>query len=314
MKKIAIVRRNGLGDLLCAFPLVRYFQINEPDFKITLFLDRHNAALIPYLPPVDHTVVFPEKGNRYWNAWRIAAPFRGKFDLAICAKTSPMKLMNAFLYFLRAKERVAYVDQSWHSRLVNVPLHVEEKPMHQALKTLRMVAPELEEVPEELYPVLRVPKQKTLELPAPVVLVSATTTRKASRYAIERYADVLNQVHVQTPISVMIIGRPEDMPRANGIAARLNMPNNVYFPRNFDEFMLCLDSADVYFVGDGGVAHIGAALGKKGIVLFGETNPIEWHPLSKKMETFYHPSHVDQLDDRMILEALTRITNSGRDN
>jgi len=51
MKKIAVVRRNGLGDLLCAFPLINYFQKYQPDAQITLFVDKRNAPLIPYLPP-----------------------------------------------------------------------------------------------------------------------------------------------------------------------------------------------------------------------------------------------------------------------
>ncbi|MCC5831493.1 MAG: glycosyltransferase family 9 protein [Chlamydiales bacterium] len=318
MKKIAIIRRNGLGDLLCAFPLVRYFQICEPGSHITLFVDRRNAPLIPYLPPVEEVVVFPSKGNKYLGAWRTASPFRGRFDLALSAKTSPMKLMNLFLHWLKAKERVAYVDSSWHSRLVNRPLPYDPTVMkvkHQALKALKMAAPQIDEIPQEFFPTLQLPQfEKRLKLPYPVVLASATTTRTTNRFNSIRYSRLLNRLHEENPIGVVIIGEAQDRVRAWQIAARLKTPYVVHFPRNFEEFMLFLEAADMYFVGDGGIAHLGAALGKPAVVLYGETNPIEWRPLSLKAETFYHPTHVDCINDEEIFQGLKRIRTRERDN
>jgi len=318
MKKIAIIRRNGLGDLLCAFPLISYIQKHEPESHITLFVDRRNAPLLPYLPPVDRVVVLPAKGNKYLNLWRTARKHRKEFDSVYCTKTSPMKLMNFFLYWLKAKKQVAYVDESWHSRLVNHPLPFDlekARNMHQALKGLQMVAPELEDVPEEFYPTLTIPSdEKPVSLSSPIVLACATTKRFENCLDVDRYATLFNRLHAERPISVLIIGQPQDKERAQAISERLKTPHVVHFPRNFEEFMLFLDAAEFYLVGDGGVGHIGAALGKKGVVLYGGTTPTEWRPLSNKMETFFHPTHVDHLNDEAIFQALKRKINSGRDN
>lgn len=40
---IAIIRRNGLGDLLCTVPLVHYLKETFPDASQTLFVDARNA-------------------------------------------------------------------------------------------------------------------------------------------------------------------------------------------------------------------------------------------------------------------------------
>jgi ADP-heptose:LPS heptosyltransferase len=322
---IAIIRRNGLGDLLCAYPLVLYLQKEFKTASITLFVDPRNAPLIPYLPPVQETVIFPAKGNKYWNLFRIGLKYRKKFDLAISAKTSPMKLANLFLYWLKASERMAYVDKSWHARLINRPIpYVPEKAKtsHQALKGLRMIDPGLNEIPPDLYPSLKIPpfikKKYHTEHPlkGPVVLISATTTKPSNRLSIERYATLLNHLFQENFFFVRIIGQKDDRLRADALALHLRMPTRVYFPRNFDEFMVLLDASDLFFVGDGGVAHIGAALGKHVVALFGETNPEEWRPLSEKAETFYHPLHVDYVPDLVIFEALKRKIEvfSGRDN
>lgn len=314
MKKIAIVRRNGLGDLLCAFPLVKYFQIHEPKTHITLFIDPRNAPLIPYLPKVQRVVIFPKKGNKYWSIWKTAFPFRGEFDVAYSAKTSPMKLMNCFLWSLKAKKTVAYVDASWHSRLVNSPIFFDKdqaKQLHQSVKNLRMLIPGLEEVPEELHPTLTLPETDKWHEKAssfPTILISATTTRPESRLDPVEYASLLNRIYAYQPaLHVLIVGQQCDEIRAQAIASHLHPPHKMYFPRTFDEFMLLLNSADFYFVGDGGVAHIGAALGKRVLVLFGGTTPIEWKPLSKNVEVLYHPATVNHIDNEEIYLAIKRM-------
>jgi ADP-heptose:LPS heptosyltransferase len=244
---------------------------------------------------------------------RVSLRYRKKFDLAISAKTSPMKLNNLFLYGLQAKERIAYVDRSWHSRLINRPIPYDPdlaKTLHQALKGLKTVAPDLNAVPADLYPTLHVPQGIKERYPLkggsgyPVVLISATTTKPSNRFDVIRYAALLNRLHQFHPISVIIVAQKEDRLRAEAIAMRLQMQVDVHFPRNFDEFMVLLDTSDLFFVGDGGVAHIG--LGKNVVALYGETNPVEWHPLSNKVETFNHPLHVDRLSDQAIFEALKR--------
>jgi ADP-heptose:LPS heptosyltransferase len=312
---IAILRRNGLGDLLCAYPLVLYLQKKYPTASITLFVDQRNAPLIPYLPQVKEVAVFPESGNKYWNLLRMALRYRNRFDLALSAKTSPMKLANFFLYGLKAKKRIAYVDRSWHTCFVNHPISYDallSKKKHQALKGLQMVAPELEEVPETLYPTVQVPLEIKQKYPIqtsfqhPTLLVSATTTRAESRFAADRYAALLNRLHHFLPIGVRIIGQKEDRERAGLIARHLVMPHQVHIPQNFDEFMVLAAASDLFFVGDGGVAHIGAALGKKVVTLFGQTSPVEWRPLSKEAEVFYHPLHVDHLCDETLFKALKR--------
>ena len=313
MKKIAIVRRNGLGDLLTAFPLILYIRKRLPKAKITLFADKRNAPLLPYLPKVDEVVLFPHEGNKYVNVLKTAWKYRTeKFDLAICSKTSPMKLMNFFLFALGAKRRAAYVDDSWHRRLINYPLFhdpVNSKKLHQALKCLHLVAPELQEIPEELYPKLSIPPELRRGIPppvakGPVILVTATTTRVQSRFDPERYGRILNYLYQLHPFSVRIVGETKDRVRAALISEGLKMPYSIHFPRNFADFMLLLESSDLYFVGDGGVAHIGAGFDKSQVVLFGETDPCNWHPLSEKATALYHPIHVNAISDEVIFDAV----------
>lgn len=311
MTKVAIIRRNGLGDLLCAYPLILYFRKYFPKTELTLFADERNAPLLPYLPPLDETVIFPGKGNKYVHVVQTALAYRRRgFDMAISAKSSPMKLVNIFLYTLGAKQRVAYVGNEWHSHLINRPIPFEEKSSkctHQAVKNLQTVEPSYQEVPEELFPRLIMPPnlpQPSIPLEGPILLLSATTTRPTSRFDPFRYAEVVNRLYEEIPFNVLIIGQKKDEPRARAIQEALRVPHLLYFPRSFEEFMVLMKMSDFYFVGDGGIAHIGAAMDKPQVVLFGETNPKEWAPMSRKAVTFYDPIHVNRLSDQKLQNAL----------
>jgi ADP-heptose:LPS heptosyltransferase len=310
MEKIAIVRRNGLGDLLCAVPLYRYLQTLYPEAKFTFFVDERNAPLFRYFPDKITPVVFPKNGNKYFSHLQLALKHRGMcFDLAVSAKTSPMKLMNFFLFFLGARKRVAVAGKKWHKILINQPI-TERSNIHQALKALQMIAPNFQAIPEEFFPTLSVPneiKEKychSVHLKGPFLLLSASTTKKASRLEEETYTRLVNELEGRRPFSVLIVGKEHDRNRAEKIAEKLKVPHQVCIPENFDEFMTLLDMASLFFVGDGGMAHISAALRKKGVIFFGESSPCEWGPLSNSCSTLYHPRDVNEIDDEDFRVAL----------
>jgi ADP-heptose:LPS heptosyltransferase len=312
MRKIAIVRRNGFGDLLCTIPLIRYLQNTYPQDEITLFVDERNAPLLPYIPYVPKFIVFPSRGNKYLNLFFTAIRQRSKkFDISISAKTSPMKLMNFFLYFLGARERIAYVNAAWHSRMINRPLILAENcPRHQALKNLQSIAPHFKEVPKELYPIIKVPetseKKESIEAQPPYLFISASINREESRLSEEKYAKIVNRLGERYRFTTLLVSQEKDRQRAKAIAVLLKRKPIVHFPRNFDQFMVLLNQCHLYFVGDGGIGHLGAGLGKKGIVLFGVTCPIEWAPLSDEVIYLSHRVHVNCIAEDEIVMSLEK--------
>lgn len=312
-RKIAIIRRNGLGDLLCAFPLILYLRERFPSSKITLFVDPYNQPLLSYLPSLEEVVILPKKGNKYLSLFQVAKQYRGQFDCAISGKTSPMKLLNIFLYLLGAKERMAYVDTSWHCLLINRPTlynAATAQQEHQALKSLHLVAPQLSEIPKHLYPKIEISdelkKKYVLAKVAvhPILLITATTTNPMSRLSVHRYAELLNALYDRFPFTLLIVAQNADKSRAISIGEKIRAPYSIHVPQNFDEFMVLLDRGDFYFVGDGGVAHIGAALGKKMVVLYGGVSPIQWRPMTATAQTLFHPEHVDKISDSEIVNSV----------
>ena len=103
--KIAIVRRNGLGDLLAVMPLVKLCKEKHPGCHVTLFVDHRNAPLLPYLEGFDEAIVIEPSKNKYISLLKTLLKNRHRsFDLVISARPTPMQWLNLFLAGLKTPE------------------------------------------------------------------------------------------------------------------------------------------------------------------------------------------------------------------
>ncbi|HEX2579179.1 MAG TPA: glycosyltransferase family 9 protein [Rhabdochlamydiaceae bacterium] len=305
MQQIGIVRRNGLGDLLCVMPLVRLCKQRFPGCQVTLFVDERGAPLVPYLEGIDQTIVLPSLPNKYVSFLKTAWENRyKKFDLLISAKPSPMKLLNLFLYFLRGKKRIAYVDKAWHSRLINEPRPYDPKEeRHQMVKSLRLLDPSFESVPAALRPRLRV--SPSFQFDQKTLLVSVTNNRLGSTLDMDKTQRILNQI--KKPFKLIINCQPADFDRAKLLAKGLSIPSEVTPTPSFKTFISLIASVDAFFIGDGGIMHLAAALDKPQVVLFGGTKMWEWAPLSEKAICLGDAHNVNFIPEEAIVQAVEKI-------
>jgi ADP-heptose:LPS heptosyltransferase len=274
---------------------------------VTLFVDGRGAPLLPYLEGVDQAVVIPSSTNKYAALLKTAWAHRNKkFDLLISAKPSPMKLLNLFLYALRGKNRIAYVDEAWHSRLINQPRAYDpQEEKHQMVKSLRLLDPSFETVPPALRPRLKVTPSFQFEERA--ILVSVTNNRLGSTLDADKTQRLLNRVYEKSPFKVVINCEPADRARAHLLAEGLKMATEIIPTSSFDTFISLIASVDAFFIGDGGIMHLAAALDKPQVVLFGGTKIWEWAPLSEKAICLSDPHNVNFIPEEIIQQALEKI-------
>jgi ADP-heptose:LPS heptosyltransferase len=325
VKNIALVRRNGLGDMLCVIPLLLYLKERAPQASITLFCDKSNASLLPFLPQVNEVVEF-SPGNKYLSVLGCAYRHRSKkFDLAISGKTSPMKLINFFLFTLGARRSIATVDNSWHRRLITDGVSYSEgnaRSLHQSLKSLRLLDPRINEIPQRLYPTINIPpailaaqekllckKLSSLSANVPLLLISLSYNRKSSNPGVDFYVNILNRLHRIHNFRVAVSCLPEDLGKAEMLSKKLSPSSVAIATDNIPSFLTLLDLSDLVFVGDGGIMHLAAAMKKPQVTLFGATLLEEWLPLSNKAICFHHPRTVEEISKEKILQALLRQLN-----
>jgi ADP-heptose:LPS heptosyltransferase len=310
--RIAIVRRNGLGDLLAVMPLVKLCKEKHPGCHVTLFVDHRNAPLVPYLEGFDEAIVIEPSKNKYISLVKTLLKNRHRsFDLVISARPTPMQWLNLFLAGLKTPRRRAVVDGSWHSRWINEPVAFEkESKYHQMVKGLRLMDASMEEVPQRLMPKLNV--KKSYNFDEKTILVSVTNTRIGSQLDSDKIANHLNKAFEQFPFRVIINCEPKDLQRAQDAATLLKMNSSIIPTPNFDDFMGLLASVDASWTGDGGIMHLMGAMDKPQLVLFGKTALWEWAPLSKKAICVRHAENVNLIPEHEIQEGLERLIHELR--
>lgn len=297
LRNIAIIRRNGFGDVLCTIPLVHLCRCLAPQAKIHLFIDKVAASLAPHLDGPDTVSVLEPSTNKYGQIIKTAWRHRNThFDLAISGKTTPMRLMNLSLAALRARYRAAYVKKSWDTHLVNCPKAWIQEEKHQALKLLQLIDP-ISHIPPTWFPRL---KNITPIWRPDHLLVSVSNNRVGSALSLERMAACIN-------VPVCITALEKDRAQAEKLAQMLTVPSELFIDRPFSEFLGLIKGVRGALVGDGGISHLAAALDKPQVVLFGGTKVWEWGPLTDKAHCLTHPHNVNEIPLSEITKAITML-------
>ena len=307
--KIAILRRNGYGDLICTAPLAHCLEESFPEAEITFFIDERNQALFPYLFPHHKAVVFG-RGNKYWQVVKTALKKRKEFDLVVSAKPTPMKLNNVFLGLLKSQNSMAVTNQkAWHEKLVTTP---RTPPLdgHQALRCLRVFDPTIQTISPNWFPKFKKSISPfPLQLPAPVLFFSLISNRPTSQLEASRFAQIANRLYTQKTFSVAISCKNQS--EAFPLQELLLMPSQAVVTPSFNDYLSLLAACDLFLTADGGPCHLAACLDKPQVSLYGRTSLDQWSPLSEKALCLHDPEHIDNIDtnriEKALLEAFSRI-------
>jgi ADP-heptose:LPS heptosyltransferase len=317
IRRVALLRRGRLGDLLCAMPLLAAIKERAPGSHVTVVGDRMQQQLVPYLPQIDAFISLGEGERNYLRALQHGWRHRGQFDLAISAKTSPKSWNNLFMAVLNAPYRLGFSGGKAFERWLTHPMAwtpFYAHNHHQALKSLHLIDPTLQAVPSHLQPRLDLtPDRATWSTwlsqqitfgSGPLLTLSVTNNRPTSFLGVDKSIRLLNSWYQHHPFRVAIAAMPSDLPVAQRIAAHLAMPARVVETSALAATLYLVEASDLVVVGDGGVSHMAAALDRPQLCLFGETSPIEWAPLSEKATVLFHRQAVDQLSDEELLAGL----------
>lgn len=300
--KIAVLRRGGVGDVICAAPLTYALLERYPNAEITLFLEERGYEIAPYLIPLNAAsrvrFCLISKGNKYFQVLKKALFHRGQFDLAISAKTTQMKLNDFFLRALNAPVSMAVSD----SKKISHP-RFPQKSGHQALRCLKIFDPSFQEIPQQFLPKIELKEEKFfIDLPKPILLFSLSNRRAASQLHWHVFAKIAREL----PFSVLI-NSVVPHPAAEALQRSLEVPSQILATPKMADFLRAVQGVDVVLTGDGGLCHIAAALSKPMVALYACT-PLElWRPLGTA-ECLFDYNDVNQIDVERIKSALSRYT------
>ena len=311
IKSYAIFVRSSYGDLLMTDPLIKYIKRLNTNNKITLFVEDNNFQLVEFMENIDSFYKIPSKGNKYLFFIFYGLKYRkNKYDVSIAAKTGVGSENGFFQYMLGAKKQISYVskNKTWTDKLINCPITYSEEIFHNqhyALSVLQLLDSKINDIPESLYPKLKVKTNLKNNLKLKL-LISVSNNRDSCLLSNTTIASIVNELSTEFKFDVYISALKSDHDIAVNLKTKINQHSIIYQTPLLKDYLKLINSMDICFLGEGGSMHMAAALGISQVVLFSDTSTTTWAPLSNAATVLKDKSNVNNIPKNNILEALKK--------
>src|SRR5437016_679074 len=127
---VTIIRRNRMGDMICALPIFARLKEVLPGARLRIVCDPAGASIAAASPPVDEVISIKKGINRLHTAWRNRAAVRGS-QVVINAKIGFDTLAARLASSSRAPWRIGFeaVPRGRKSKYYTHPLPLPATPL-----------------------------------------------------------------------------------------------------------------------------------------------------------------------------------------
>jgi len=289
-----VISPNWIGDAVMAQPLLRRLRELHPDRPIDVLAPTWVAPVWRAMREVNTVLESPFKhGSLQWKERKEFAKIlkaRGYADSYVLPNTLKFALIP---WLAGIKRRVGYKGEMRYG-LVNV-MHYDEKnaprPMAQfyaalADKPVRNL-PRLDKLPEpEMVADAKDADAAIarLNLPAGTYVAFAPGAEfgPAKRWPASYFAELAQTIRANRPdAQILLLGSPKDRAVCDEITAIVPEAHNLAGSTSLSEAIALISRAAAVVTNDSGLMHIGAALKRPVVAIYGPTDPRHTPPLSE---------------------------------
>jgi len=294
-RKILLIRRNGIGDMICALPMIRNLRAARPRVQLDILAGEDNACVLQDLGLVDRIHLY-RRGHRlmrnhYLNLPRLMEPIHEQaYDLVIAIKGGFSPLLAVISHATRIPWRLGYVPSHGHPLdfCFNLKIELPREREHQVESCLRFLDPlGVARLSCDLGLKLAPDHEKFAEgilhqasvLPQQFVLLNGSSGRYESRWLPSAIARTAVELDRRFKLSMILCGLSRD--RAFLRAAQRQAPAQIRMvvePPTIHHFAALVGRSRFLLCGDGGPMHVAAAMRTPAFVLFSATEPAIWRP------------------------------------
>ncbi|GHF47582.1 ADP-heptose:LPS heptosyltransferase [Amycolatopsis bartoniae] len=298
VRRIAVLRGGGLGDLLFAVPAIQSLKAAYPDAELVLLGTRMHAELFADRPSPIHQVlqlppargVHEPKGKPFDEAeQREFFDSVGPVDLAVQVHGGG-RWSNPFVQRLKPRYTVGSRTEDAVELDRWVPFRYYQHEVVRALEVVGLAGA----APVALEPSVTVREQDLVAaeehlfgLPRPLVVVHPSATDPRRRWPAEKFAEVIAAV-VADGAGVAVIGSPDEQELVDRVTAlsrkRVGDASEQVRPMtSLSMSALCgvLASCGVFVGNDSGPRHLARAVGAPAVGIYWMGNVINAGPLGR---------------------------------
>ena len=284
-QRIAIIRRNRLGDLICTLPLIHTLRTRFPQSDILLVSDEAGCEVARWSGEVNRVSLFKSAFPKFLNPWFNKRTFQG-CDLVIAAKGG---FDRGLAKVVRASEvaiRIGF-DPCSPSDYYTHPIPLPEYE-HQIKTLFRLLLPLGIMEPSDYRFDLSIPSidSRLFDWESGEEkkrLLLTLTCNRGQYWPVDSYLDCIDRLLALGNTKIGVMKRPEDLFSVD-LDQRLRSRGVVIFePMNLAVVANLLKSADGFITPEGGLAHLAACTGTATIVLWRPDGVIQkWGSTAKR--------------------------------
>ena len=342
LKRILVIRRDNIGDLVCTTPAIAELRQRYPDAKIGALVNSYNAEVLRGNPNLDHVFVYQKLKHAGGLGSRLKAIVerlrliarlrRWNPDVTILAKSGYERHGLNFARQIGARNIIGYVpdDLAQVKGLPDVQLPTpaftglhEVQAVNDLLRALGVTdAPG----PLQVYPDVETVARLASGLPpAKRRIALHISAREAERrWGIDNFVALTRHMLEQYPdVQILLFwspGKVDDPHHPGDDEAAVALMNAVGSNRlvpmptqNLTELIAALSLCELFIGTDGGAMHLAVALNKKVLALF-ENLPDKlnhWYPwqVDHRVVHSLDPAlpNIDRISQAQVSEALAQL-------
>lgn len=292
VSRMLLIRTDRLGETLLNLPLAAVLKAAFPEASLTLLVQSDFVPLLSSVPWINRVMGCTQAPARWWRrAWQLGKALRaGQFDLAVVS--NPRKDLHLAAWLAGIPWRVGY-DRKWGgllthrvadrkalgdrheveynldlARVLGVPTTLQPCP-------LPRFEPEQTEAMELL-------ERQGLRTSGALIAVHPWSSNPRKQWPIERYEALIRGLVDRHPLSVVVIGGPEEEERARRLVLPRGRAVGLVGRLSLRRLAGMLQRVRVLVSNDSGPVHVAAAVGTRTVVLFGTSDaaagPRRWGP------------------------------------
>lgn len=293
-RKILVIRRDNIGDLVCTTPMIRMLRQHYPDAWIAALVTRYNAEVLAGNPDLDAVFAYQKAKHRgagesrtaiYWQRLKQVLELRhAGIDLVLLPASGPQASAERLARWIGARRTLRQTDPVQGTIVHAVAqcaallgqLGIDEPP------------PALVLAPDHAAVAAVRERLAALGGAGPLLALHISARKPSQRWPAERHAALMRELHARHGARFLLLWSPgdEDNPLHPGddrkawqiVAGMQGLPLLACPTHTLRELIAALSLAEGVVCSDGGAMHLAAGLGKPIVCFFGQSDPRVWHP------------------------------------
>ena len=337
IKKILLIRRDNIGDLICTTPAIHALRKKFPEASIDVLVNSYNADALANNPDVDKTYVY-EKEKHFKNRNRLSTWLKNlklllkirkqRYDVAIgCGSYSPM--LERYTFLTGAKVRIGYFKKKQKFSLYNKGVVSTSENVHEVIKIFNLIKPlgiETEPGGLILWPsYLEQARFQDFKMASykntgkPIVAVAISARIKKNKWPVEKFIDLIEKLLSQNSVNVLLLWAPGSMNNptfpgddeaADIIISRFAEKVKGYPTSTLGALVAAISLSDVVITLDTGSLHIASALQKPTVALMTKGKAQSWYPWKTKSIVLASGDSVENTSVDDVLNAVNTLVES----